>query len=242
LTVEINAKSFVEWIFRLPLKKLTKPMRAADWIAVSRRLGELAKAKPEFNFLSDLAADIWKLLVYLPDGPRASNERCMRFLDEFEPFFPTHDLKKALAALKDADDVPVQRFSKGARVAEYRIVESIPFVPAVVQGPKRSKRPPTDDISERIGVAIDAMKEAECSRHLARVAEALEPSELLPAEYCTIPHITSRYKSLGARIPLSQQEVPMWLMSYWHSLHPEYASKTWADPEWPQFVFQKCDC
>jgi hypothetical protein len=242
LTAKIHAKDFVEWLFKLPPKKLTKPMRAADLIAVSRRLGELANAKPELNFLRDLAADIWKLLIYLPDGRIATNEQCLRFLDEFEPFFADHDLKSALAAIEKAGDVPLRRFSKDSRIAEYRIVRSVAFVPALVQGPKSSKKPPTDDISERIGVAIDAMTEAKCKRPIASVVDAARASGLLPATSCTVSHITSRNRSHGARIPLSQQQDPIWLMSYWHSLHPEYASKSVADPEWPKFVFLKCDC
>ena len=44
-------------------------------------------------------------------------------------------------------------------------------------------------------------------------------------------------------MPLLEQEFPNWLHSFWHTLHPELASKTVADPEWPEkFEFNQCDC
>jgi hypothetical protein len=243
LIVEINAKEFVGWLFSLPVKKLMKPVRANDAIAVARRLAELANSEPELNFLWGLAADIWKFLIHIPDGRVATNEQCSRFLDEFGPYFPAHDLKAVQRAIENAAQVEVPKMCHNPNQLEYRIERPVPYAPFLTYGPRRSKRPLADDISERIGVAIDAMTEAKCSRPVASVADALRRSGLLPGEYCTVPHVTSRSKSLGARIPLSQQESPDWLMPYWLKLYPEYVSKNVADPEWPErFVFMKCDC
>jgi hypothetical protein len=242
LILEVDPKHFVDWLFRLPRKKLMRRRRANEVIAVGRRLTELAYARPDLN-LDRLALDVWKLLVHLPDGRVATNEQCLRFFDDFGPDFLGTDLTDALAALKRSAEVRVSRTPNDLKRLEYRIESPVLFVPSAVYGPKTGKRPPADDISERIGAANDAMKAARCTRPVAYVADALRETKLLPAEYCSISHVTSRNKALGSRIPLTRQEVPIWLFSYWQSQHPEYISKTSADPEWPErFVFTKCDC
>jgi hypothetical protein len=242
LIVEINAKKFVDWLLGIPTKKLMKPVRAAEVVSVSRRLAELASSNMERNFLWELTADVWRLLIRVPEGKVAANEECVRFLEDFRPFFPKHDWPKVLDVLKTTGDVQVPRFSRNPKV-EYRIEKPTLHVPAYTGGPRMRRKQPTDDISERISVAVDAMTEAHCTRPLAVVAVALRDSGLLPKEYSTVQHVRSRNKTRSDRVPLAQQEVPIWLMSYWHSLNPEYALKTVADPEWPKkFVFRKCDC
>jgi hypothetical protein len=243
LIVEINAKEFVDWLFGLPLKKLIKPMRAAQAIAVARRLAELANSQPEFYFLWDLAADVWRLLLFVPDGRVATNEQCTRFLNDYRPYFLNRDLKTAVAAIDKTADVQGPRIARNPDQIEYRLERPVPYAPAVVSGPRTSRRPPADDISERIGVAVDAMTEAKCGRPAASVVDSIARSGLLSKEYCTISHITSRSKSSYPRASLTKQEGSIWLMSYWHAQHPEYVSKSVADPEWPErFVFTQCDC
>ena len=240
MIVELNAKEFVEWLWRLPAKRLIRPLRAAQVIAVARRLALLADSQPE---LSGLATDVWRLLLRVPDGKVATNAQCARFLEDYAPYFLAHDLKAALAAIARTADVPAPRMAGNPNQIEYRIQRPVLYAPAVFYGPRTSRRPPADDLSERIGVAIDAMTEAKCTRPVAIVADSLKRSRVLPEAYCTISHITSRSKSLGPRTPISHQESPVWLTFYWHTLHPEYASKTVADPEWPErFVFTQCDC
>ena len=242
MIVEVDPKHFVDWLFRLPRKKLMRRLRANEVIAVGRRLTEeLAYARPDLN-LDRLAVDIWKLLVP-PQGRVATNEQCLRFFDDFRPYFLGTDLTEAFASLKRSTEVQVSRTPSDPGRLEYRIESPILFVPAAVYGPKTSKRPPGDDVSDRIGTAIDAMTEARCTRPMAYVADALRKTKLLPAQYCSVSHVASRNKALGPRKPLTRQEVPIWLFSYWHSQHPEYVSKTSADLEWPErFVFAKCDC
>jgi len=243
LIVEINAKEFIDWLFRLPRKKLMKPVRASDAVAVARRLAELANTQPELSFLWDLATDVWRLLLFVPDGRVATNARCTQFLNDCSPYFLNRDLKAAVAAIEKTADVQGPRFPRNPNQIEYRIERPVLGAPAMTSGPRTSRRPPADDISERIGVAIDAMTEANCGRPVASVVDCVRNSRLLPEEYCTISHITSRSKSPYRRAPLTQQEGSIWLMSYWRTLHPEYVSKSVADPEWPErFVFLKCDC
>jgi len=243
LIVEINAKEFVDWLFQLPLKKLIKPMRAAEAIAVARRLAELAHSHPELKFLWDLAIDVWRLLIFIPEGRVATNASCTHFLNDYGPYFLNHDVKGAVAAIEKTAEVQGPRIARNRNRVEYRIERAVLYAPAVAYGRRTSRRPPADDISERIGAAIDAMTEAKCGRPIASVADSIRRSGLLSKEYCTISHITSRNKSTGPRMPLSKQECPTWLTSYWHTLHPEYISKSVADPEWPErFVFIRCDC
>jgi hypothetical protein len=240
LTVELNAKKFVEWLLRLPPKKLIRPMQASEAVAVARRLAELADSQPEFWAL---ASDICALLLRVADGKIATNAQCERFLRDYAPYFSNHNLTAALAAIKKTTDVPTPRMARNPNQIEYRIERPVAFAPAAVYGPRTSRRPPADDVSERIGVAIDAMTEAKCRRPAAVVADSLRTFGILPKEYCTISHVTSRSKSLGPRTPLLHQETPAWLMSYWRTLDPEHSSKSAADPEWPErFVFKQCDC
>lgn len=240
MIVELNAKEFLGWLFRLPTKKLIRPLRAAQAIAVARRLAEIADSQPE---LSGLATDVWKLLLRLPVGKFATNAQCVRFIEDYAPYFLAHDLKAALAAIAMTADVPAPRMAGNPNQIEYRVERPVLYAPAVVYGPQTSRRPPADDLSERIGVAVDVMTEAKCRRPVAIVADSLKGSGLLPEAYCTVSHVSSRSKSLGPRTPLSQQQNPVWLMCYWHALHPEYVSKSFADPEWPErFVFTQCDC
>ncbi len=240
MIVEINAKEFVDWLLRLPAKKLIRPMRAAEAVAVARRLAELADSQAE---LRGLITDVWSLALRVPDGKIASNAECERFLQDYAPYFPNHDLKAALAAIKKTADVPTPRMARNPNQIEYRIERPVPFAPAAVYGPRTSRRPAVDDLSERIGVGIDAMTEAKCRRPVVVVADSLKTIGIVPEAYCTISHVTSRAKSLGSRTPLLHQQPPVWLMCYWHTLHPEYFSKTAADPEWPErFVFTQCDC
>jgi hypothetical protein len=242
LMVEVNAKQFVDWLLHLPTKKLMNPVRAADVTSVGRRLAELAYAKPELNFLSTLACDVWRLLINLPEGEVATNDDCIRFLEDFAPYLCSLDLRKAVAAIKSAPKVKAAKMSGNLKQLEYRMERPVLFAPAAFLGP-RKRKPPADDISERLGGVTDAMTAAQCTRPVAYVTEALRNSGLLEDHYCTIRHVGSRIKKLGARIPLERQEVSPWLLAYWHSRHPEYVSKTSGDPEWPErFVFMKCDC
>jgi hypothetical protein len=243
LIVEFNAKEFVDWLFMLPSKRLMKPIRAAEAVAVARRLGELANSKPELNFLWRIAEDIWKFLNHVPDGKVATNEQCAVFLADFSPYFPAHDLKTAITVIENAPDIAVPRMSRNPNQVEYRIERPTRFAPAALYGPRTSKRPPVDDISVRIGIAVDAMTEADCSRPTASVADAARRCGLLPSQYCTSPHIISRIKRLAGHTRLSLKEPDIWLMSYWYTKYPEYLSKSVADPEWPErFVFMKCNC
>jgi len=82
LTVEIKAKEFVDWLFKLPSKKLIKPLRPGNVVAVGRRLAGLAVTQPDMNFLLGLAQDIWSLLIQVPEGRIATNEECERFLHD----------------------------------------------------------------------------------------------------------------------------------------------------------------
>jgi hypothetical protein len=149
-------------------------------------------------------------------------------------------LKTAVAAIDKTADVQGPRIARNPDQIEYRLERPVPYAPAVVSGPRTSRRPPADDISERIGVAVDAMTEAKCGRPVASVVDSIRRSGLLSEEYCTISHITSRSKSSYRRASLTGS---IWLRSYWHTLHPEYVSKSVADPEWPErFVFTQCDC
>jgi hypothetical protein len=240
LIVEIKAKEFVDWLLRLPAKKLIRPMRADAAVAVARRLAELVNSQPE---LRGLIADVWSLALRVPDGKIATNAQCLRFLEDYSPYFTAHNLQAALAAIAQTADVPSPRMARNPNQIEYRIERPVAFAPAAVYGPRTSKRPPVDDVSERIGVAIEAMTEAKCRRPVASVSDSLRATGLLPETYCTISHVTSRAKSLGPRSPLLDQGNLAWLMCYWHNLHPEYFSKTAADPEWPErFVFTQCDC
>ena len=230
----------MEWLLRLPLKKLIRPMRAAEAVAVARRLAELADSQPE---LRGLIADVWSLALRVPDGKIATNAQCTHFLEDYAPYFPNHDLTAALAAIKKTAEVATPRMARNPNQIEYRIERPVAFAPAVVYGPRTSRRPAADDLSERIGVAVEAMKEAKCRRPVAVVTDSLRTFGILPKEYCTISHVTSRSKSLGTRKQLLQQENPAWLMSYWRTLYPEHRSKSAADPEWPErFVFTQCDC
>jgi hypothetical protein len=243
LVIQINAKEFVDWLFKPPVKRRMKPVQASEAIAVARILAELANSQSELNFLWDLAAEIWRQLIYLPEGRVATNEQCGRFLDQFGPYFPGHDLKRAQRALEKTAHIKGARISRNSSRLEYRAEKPVPHAPSVVYGPRTSKRPPADDISERIGVAMKAMTEAGCSRPAASVGDALRKAKLLPAPYCTVTHVISRREALRAGKPQSLQEISIWLICYWDSLHPESTLKTAADPEWPEsFVFERCNC
>lgn len=238
MTVEINAKEFVDWLFTVPVQKSMKPMRAAQATAVSRRLAELAHSKPELNFLWGLATDVWKQTMFLPDGRVATNEECTEFLREFKPYFLNHDLDTAFAAIAETLDVKGPRIPRDPTMVDYRTVERMLYVPAQVKIKRSGKKPPPDDLSERIGIAVHVMTEAQCTRPAAAVAAALRKSDVLP-EYCTVAHVTSRYKARGARNPLWKETIPFWLESYWRCLHPELVD---THPQPPEFVFLKCDC
>jgi hypothetical protein len=147
LIVEINAKEFVDWLFGLPLKKLIKPMRAAQAIAVARRLAELANSQPEFYFLWDLAADVWRLLLFVPDGRVATNEQCTRFLNDYRPYFLNRDLKTAVAAIDKTADVQGPRIARNPDQIEYRLERPVPLRAS------RSLRPANQ-------------QEAACRRHI----------------------------------------------------------------------------
>lgn len=243
MIVKVNAKEFVDWLLHLPPMKRMKPMRATDVISVGRRLAELAHAKPELSFLSGLAFDVWRLLVHLPQGKVASNSDCIRFLENFAPYLPSHDLKAAVRTLRRTSGVKTTKIDQNPNQLEYRTELLIPFAPAAFFHPKRSKRPPVDDISERIGVSAYAMTKARCTHPITYVANALKKSEFLPGSYCTVSHVGSRIKKLGVPIPLTQQDVFPWLFAHWHNHYPGHASKAQASLEWPEsFVFKKCDC
>jgi hypothetical protein len=245
LIAEIDAKEFVEWLLRLPAKKRIRPMQSDEITAVARRLGELAISQPESNVLTGLATDVWKqLLLRVPDGRVATNSECVRFLEEYAPCFLNHDVKAAIAAIQKGTVAQGTHVRRKPNQIEYVIEDRVLLVPSAERRTRTGGRPPADDRSERIGVAVDAMTKAECSRPIAIVTDSMKRSGRFLKEYCTIPHVTSRSKSTRIWLPLSKQQMcDNWHRIYWYTLHPEHVSIPDTDPEWVErFVFTKCDC
>ena len=216
-------------------------MRAAIAIAVARRLIELARSRTELLFLEDLVSHIMKLLYSVPEGKVATNAQCSRFIDEYASYFGAGAVKAALRAIEESNDVPSMQVPRNPNAVEYRMERPVPYAPFASYGPRRGTgRSPVDDISERIAIAVDAMKEAGCGRPVASVVDSMRETSLIADAYCTNSHVTSRMRALGQRIPETRQESPKFLTAYWHSLHP---SMTVADLEWPErFEFMQCDC
>ena len=107
-----------------------RPVRASQVVAVARRLAELGNSQPELSFLMDLAADVWRLLLRVPDGKIATNAQCARFLDDYNPYFPNRDVKVAIAAIEKAADVQGPRIYRNPNQLEYRIERPMLFAPA----------------------------------------------------------------------------------------------------------------
>jgi hypothetical protein len=139
--------------------------------------------------------------------------------------------------IRRSEDVAMARPVRNPKVLEYRVEHQVPFAPAVTYRPTFSKRPPSDDISERIGIALYVMKEAKCSHALARVRDALASSGLVPGAYCELPNIKSRVQKTRK---VAHEEILMWLRCYWQSKNAEFNPAVVTD--WPEFVLAKCDC
>jgi hypothetical protein len=89
------------------------------------------------SFLMDLAADVWRLLLRVPDRKIATNAQCARFLDDYNPYFddynpyfPNRDVKVAIAAIEKAADVQGPRIYRNPNQLEYRIERPMLFAPA----------------------------------------------------------------------------------------------------------------
>ena len=243
LIVKIDAKRFVAWLFQVPPKRLMKPLRAADIVAVGRRLTGLAMTQPDSALLLPVAQEVWKLMFLAPQGRIASNQECDRFLHDFLPYMPVlnENMDAIRAALKKTKDADARWPNRNPKQADYLIERLSRYVPSAAYLPRTSKRMPGDETSEKVAVAVDAMVGARCKRPYDAVADALRESKVVEEPYCSVRHIKSRIRALGPRVPLLKQEVPMWLHSYWHS-HPELANQAVDEPEWPEFRFNKCSC
>jgi hypothetical protein len=109
--------------------KLIRPMRAAEAVAVARRLAQLTESHPE---LWALATDVCALMLRVPDGKIATNAQYERFLKDYAPYFANYDLTVALAAIDKTADVSTSRTTGNPNQIEYRIERPVAFAPAVV--------------------------------------------------------------------------------------------------------------
>ena len=157
---------------------------------------------------------------------------------DFKAYLSTHDLKKAIRALKSSNEMSSLGFE-----LEFRPERPTMHSPLVVYGSKTRKRPLADDISERLSMAVAAMQEARRSRPLAAVADALAESGLLPKGQTSTSHVMSRRKAYGALAPLEGPVASAWMQSYYSVLHIKEHGKSPGELERPdRFVFMKCDC
>ena len=255
--VELDAKAVIRWWFRSPMRRM-KPLREHDAAAVARRLliiafltdhGGLERLPAGSHAIKLLAADILTLGLLRGIRPPsvASGDECMRFLNEYSPLLAVHDLSDALALnAKVADDINI-RLSPTR--LEYRADDPEPLSPSISYRAKR-KKPPPDDISERICDGLEMLQAAQCSRSVACITELVRESGLLRQSYpdvksITTQHISSRIKKVRRTpgyIPLLKREYAPPLFGYWENLDPANMQKSATDPDWPEFFFAKCNC
>lgn len=221
----------------MPPKKRIRPFVESEIVAVGRRLEQIAGSRPE---LRTLVADVWRMMLRTGGAHVAGNVECIRFLRDYSPYLVGHDIDSIVAAIERDSDVRASEIPPPVEQIEYRLDGMVLFAPAAEYRPRYNSRPPADDVSDRIRVAIDAMAAARCTHPVASVRDAAKSTGLLPERYCTCSHITSRKRSARPMTPLLQDVLPVWPLSYWQALHPDAASRP---SEWPaQFVFMKCDC
>ena len=156
-----------------------KPLRADDASAVARRLFQLAHAHPEDRDtnLESLAQAIWMLPFHRAEGKVASSDACVSFLREFGAYLLGHDIEQAQTLLSQTQQRE-SRYNPPAGL-EYRTPDPVLLAPMMAYTPREHRKPPQDDISERICIAFDAMSAASCRRPLVSVTEALKMSGLV---------------------------------------------------------------
>lgn len=239
MVVELNAKDFIRWLFHAPILKRMKPLQLSEAVGVSRRLLTMAASQPDPTPLRQLATDIMTSTVRFNATPVASGAECEQFFEDFAPYLLGHDLEAIKELLKhEGSEALSVAVNPGA--IEYRAQQVVPSAPMLVNGPRTRTKLPSDDISERICTALDALKASKCTRPAACVSELLKESPLLTRTSSTVNHVLSREKRFRGHTGWLGQK---WPYFYWKSLDPANTSRTVADPEWPErFAFTKCDC
>jgi hypothetical protein len=251
--ITVDAGAFVPWILDLPARKLMKPVPSKAAADVARRLYRIGLSRgEEGSDLVRLATDVFGLALRIGSGAMASHAQCKRFLDDFGPYLLGHDLGKARTILgavadpgrsRDAKRTREPGLGKGktkARRIEYRITAPAPFAPMATYGGATGKVP-TDDLSERISEALDALRKAGCRRPYAFVAQTMKALGKFSDAYCTANHVQSRERKFAQHRLPADPELPHWLFCYWLTLAPENSDKTASDPGWPErFVFKRC--
>ena len=234
--VAIDAKAYVRWLLtRPPLKKIPD-LESLTALAVARYLSGVAPHTPNPGMVEALADDIWGFAKRLP-GESCSREECLKFLDDFAPYFLVHDCRSVIEcveALKpEHAEVPIIPL-RPPNFVEYRITEKVVNYPAAVYvGKGQRKRWPGDDISLRYRRASEAMEGAGCRRPMAFVSDVLKE---LGNTYADVQHVKSRIETFSDLTPETQEEVPTLLHAYWSSLDPKNRDA------FPRFSFEPCDC
>jgi hypothetical protein len=215
-------------------------------LAVSRFLSSVARYAENPGAVEALARHIWMLPKFYLGGRKASLEESRVFLGTFKPYLLLGPAWDTLTTFLDGlteEQTKMRDTSASATHVEYRASAPQLFQPVTYYARRGRRKWPTDDWSERICEAYDALTAAKCKRPVAFIAEALESRNDLPPAYCTIQHVHARLKAFRDRIPEVQQEVPVWLHSYWLTLDPKNRTLNANDRKWPErFEFELCDC
>ena len=218
MLLTINAKDFTRWLLALPPKRRIPRMHQTRALAVSRFLSRAASLSKDPSAIEGLAGRIWLLPRFLCYGEAASRDQCLQFLQDFEPHLGIDAFGEVVEFVKGLPtELPgSSRTAVSETSVEYRSANPPLGTPWAAYLPASIRRKwPGDDVSERICVAFDALKAAECSRPLAFMQEVVEQQGVLESGRRTIQHLQARLKAFGDRVPEIDQERSIWLDSYW---------------------------
>jgi len=242
----------VQWLLTLPPMRRMPRIRPELALRVSRFLSQVAGYSrvsghsEDASAIDRLASDVWMLPKHYSGGAVASKWECLRFLEDFAPYLPNHDCSAVIAFLKALDRGALKSAPKHSSETHVEYLSARPLlgIPAAAYYPALLRRKkPSDDLTERIRTAVDAMEAAKCRRPVVIVAELLEREKVLEPCFCTVQHVTSRLRAVKNHVPLLEQEFPLWLHCFWLTRDPQNLSKTESDPDWPDhFEFERCDC
>jgi len=204
--IEVNVRQYVEWLIHHAASRRVLAIKSSEVIQAARLLCNVAPSSQNPQAIHSLALRLGDIAVRFGQGKSATPGHCRSILKQLVPLICEADCRVAIQALERLGSNSSGSTEQPVDYIEYR--SHLGEVMAIRKG--LLKKPPNDDLSCRLAVAFDGLKESGCNKPFAILAELLGWSS---------QKVESRVKK--NKLPV-REEWPetIWKERFWYSLDP----------------------
>lgn len=216
--VEIDVREYVTWLIRQPELPRIKEIDQTKTIQAARLLWNLAHSAGDPAAIQGLALCLAEIAVRHGRGKMATPWDCRSLLANLAPLIGDRICKLGITEVSRIEAGYPDTVEVPAEYVNYRL-RSEGMVIGTLKKPRG--KPPDNDFSWRLAVAVEALKESGCITHFATLAEMLSDST---NDNWTAQRIESRIKKNRLRAVEVWPEA-IWKERFWAERNPGYWDK-----------------